>query len=789
MSNEVVEIASTLLGKNILDNPQAYSVLKEALKLCATFRGTYLDVKMKADEFNMKKREENDRQISKKAPGAAWNLKMYEPSQSKFNRKDWFSNNQGKEKDATQDLWVDSPWPPHNAHCFKNINMFMERCNDVLDLVETMKHFETLKTVASIGGAGSSSLDAMVQEIWDSYGIAKQNFVNQITDIFITDRSSRFEKAFFDFRTKIKSLEHKLGEILRSSFIQCPTIASQLRLLEVFEGISRRDVVKDYLKDKDDQLVAMFIEELTQVNEMYVSMAHNPPMHINMAPTVSKLLWIRGLHARISEPMVKLKLVSPLTLEGDLGWKLRHLYSATEEEIKRFEDNLVKSWLSDVNKELSESWKLPLLRPSFSRNEQEDYFTQIELNLNPDILIYLREAEYLVGPPFLMKLPESVESLMKNTDIEKFKVLSTCLETVVSKYNEVIKNISYHQKALFEKKLLKTSEVLKDGMSLFTWSMNESTDYIERATSYICTDLHTNFSIVTNNYKIITELAAAWCTAKLDIFTCRDFSRSYSITELIITQRNIEHELENILIPEGQRIHSLVQQSFHASGISEASPAWQDYIMGIDDLIFQGLKKLTISSLAALLNTIMDDEHVPILCIEVELINNEVALNPPLDQSTSDTSVMENIEEWLKVFLLRGSHILAISPAVKSGFQAYLSEDNEALQLVGHILQQVDTSVKDCQALLDVFGNYAFLWKKDVNVEFQNFLHGKHSPPSLIIQDMEDEADLVSKRNDNSMKILIEAERAFILPTDHRGKKPHSPLLEDFDIEISRYKV
>lgn len=42
----------------------------------------------------------------------------------------------------------------------------------------------------------------------------------------------------------LQSLEHQLGNILRSSFDQCPTVASQLRLLEVFEGVSRRDIVK-----------------------------------------------------------------------------------------------------------------------------------------------------------------------------------------------------------------------------------------------------------------------------------------------------------------------------------------------------------------------------------------------------------------------------------------------------------------------------------------------------------------------------------------------------------------
>ncbi|RXM97738.1 Ester hydrolase C11orf54-like, partial [Acipenser ruthenus] len=41
------------------DIDKSYQELKSALKICATFRGTYLDVKAKADEINGKKVEEN----------------------------------------------------------------------------------------------------------------------------------------------------------------------------------------------------------------------------------------------------------------------------------------------------------------------------------------------------------------------------------------------------------------------------------------------------------------------------------------------------------------------------------------------------------------------------------------------------------------------------------------------------------------------------------------------------------------------------------------------------------
>ncbi|XP_018102433.1 dynein beta chain, flagellar outer arm [Xenopus laevis] len=784
MSNEIVKVSGNLLGTNILGNSQANSDLKEALKLCGTFRGTYLDIKIKADRINTEKNEEHDQIIAKQSVDNIWNVRTYRQLAPKFLGKDWASAKDKMQGEDSQELWVDSPWPPHNAKCFNNMNLFMERCNDVLDLVDTMKHFQILKSVVAIGGAGTSSLDAMVQDIWESYRKAEETFVHQITDIITTDKNSPFEKEFFDFRTTIKDLEHQLGGILRSSFDQCPNIASQLRLLEVFEGISRRDIVKDHLMEKDQKLVSLFIEELTEVQNMYSAAANSPPLHINMTPTLSKLLWIRGLKARISDPMGKLKTVSALTLEGDMGWKLRHFYTDLEQELERYENSIMTSWLTAASKQLSNSIKLPLLRAAGLEHEHEEFLCKIELNHNAELLVCLREAEYLLKPPFMIKLPESTECLVKNLHLHKFTQLSARLETVVSKYNEVMKSITYHQRSLFEKKLLKSQEILKEGMGFFTWGMDESEDYAELVTSCVCTDLYTNFSIVTNNYKMITQLTAAWCTANLDIFTCRDKNRSYSITELIMMQKKLEQEFENILIPDGQKIHSLVHQSLFASGISEASPAWQDYIMHIDSLVLQGLKKVTITSLASMLNTLLETEQFPILCVGVQLVNSEVSFTPPLDCSTSEQSIIENIEEWLKMFLLRGSHVQGFSSAVKGGYQQHLSEDEEALQLIGHILQQVEKCLMDCQEVLKDFNQYTHLWKKDVNSEFQNFLHGTQTVTSELR-----EGTASGETGTANKSSVAEAEQIFILPRDSSGQVHKGPLLHNFDSEIAAYEA
>jgi dynein heavy chain len=53
-----------------------------------------------------------------------------------------------------------------------------------------------------------------------------------------------FEENFFHFRSKVKGLEQFLMPALNRVFASAPTLPAQLRVLEMYQGISRRDNIK-----------------------------------------------------------------------------------------------------------------------------------------------------------------------------------------------------------------------------------------------------------------------------------------------------------------------------------------------------------------------------------------------------------------------------------------------------------------------------------------------------------------------------------------------------------------
>nr|XP_022320176.1 dynein beta chain, flagellar outer arm-like isoform X6 [Crassostrea virginica] len=811
LSNEVVHRAIAMVGEDILREPlESYTKLKEALRVCAAFRGTYLDFKDKADDKNAQNIAENAERLASRPQGTLFLTKMYGPHaytpRYGLRHGDGHSSSDSLNDD---ELWTDSPWPPRNAPCFDLLNSFMERCNDVLELVETTRHFRLLADAAEIGGAGSMSLDALVKEIHVKYTQAMKDFFAVVDNVLSIDGTQNFERAFFRFRTVVKSLEKRLAEILRLSYNHCPTVESQLRLLEVFEGVSGRELVQVHLKDKDLQLVKAFSAELQTVRSMFDETNISPPLHANMPPIASRLFWVRALQERIRRPMEKLKRVSPHSLEGDEGWQMKDAYQECIKVLEEYEKKITLDWQSNITSELTTKLKQPLLIAE-EYDEEVDIRPQVvHANLDAELLLLMKEINYLCGEPFNIHLPPSAKELLRNTDAHDLRTTATRLETIVSKYNNIMRSITEFERPLFERKLSKIDILFEQGLQQYTWRMRESADFIEQAMSLVCVDVHQNLDIVQTNCHEIAGITISWSLGSLDVFTSRDQEKSYSMEELLGMQKHLEDDFENMVIPSGHKIHQLVDTSFEAVQISQASPAWQDYIDYVDAIVLDGLKQSTLTSLKSMLNNLVqanmsteDDLIMPILTIRLELIDNRVAFRPPLDTHTSVISVQELVHQWLDSFLARGKLVKMLGP--KGTYQDYIAADEEVKQLLLDINKLVDENGEECKKLIDIFGDYAFLWLQDVNLTFEEFLRGKLSPNPLrspnrtfagMVRQQATERSRTESRASstsslNSAGLLGTAERTFLTPKNQQEEvSSNIPSLDEFDSEIEIYRT
>ncbi len=312
------------------------------------FRGTYLDFKEKADALNSKyhkldKKIDFDEKL-------IW----------------WIQSNTDRPNTSDLDEFAvmrqTSPWPKRNHACFLHLNVFMERCNDALELVQTMRHFQIFAKTVSIGGADNKNMDLLAIEIHAKYARAIADFKSNVTDVMdFDDQSQNFEISFFKLRTTIKELERELSQILNISIQNCTTINSKLRLLEVFEGVHERDVIQSQLQSECSWLMNELLKEFDNVRLLALS----SQTVASILPTVvTKLFWLNGLEHRIRVPMEKFSYLYPNLLQGDLGYKLREIYKQTCDHLERIKREVLKSWEARIAANLTDKLQETVLKVS-----------------------------------------------------------------------------------------------------------------------------------------------------------------------------------------------------------------------------------------------------------------------------------------------------------------------------------------------------------------------------------------------------------------------------------------
>ncbi|XP_075240849.1 dynein beta chain, ciliary-like isoform X3 [Convolutriloba macropyga] len=803
VANQVTLKACSFVNSNLLeDTKMAFEDLKYALNLCGAFRGVYLDTKTKTDALNESRFKETKKEELRTPKTPYYRAKVYPPSE-KYDL--WLNL-------SDHSLWTDSPWPEKNASPFDKLNSFSERCNDLLDFVETIHQFRLMRKVAEVGGAGSHGLDALVSEIHEQFEKAMKSFTVSHNDLLglkslgsggsqvvpsaaasgssliVSEPKASFEQQFFRFRLVIRDLEKRLAAVLSHSFQQCRTIGSQLRILEVFEGVNNREVIQKAIETEDRFLMRCFLEEMMSVKDMLDRHRHTGlvPEHVNVPLIVSKLKWQHALHMRIEVPMTKLLKVSPNSVQSEIGSQIEQLYSELTVKLEKFKDKLLKDWQRGLNPEIKERLKDFILVTPVNEDHPDTHpdsapgsramlvadshlrdsphattvraptsvtdLTEIlRVNLDQSLLLLLREVHYLSQPPFEVRMPDTVKEIIRSMDFQTLRSLSARLEAIVAKYNYIMRSITPEERALFHRKLNIIEQLLDQGKTAYTWKMAETQDFIEHASQLVLNDLYYNLDKVKGNLKEIFDIFTLWSDGPLDIFHDRDPSYSYSMQELMDDQGAIVSEHDAYLRSSGMKVHSLLEDTFECVEVSRGSPAWEEYLKNVDYFALKGLFDATFASLRHMYNELADANNSepkgePLLVIKLALVDGRLGFKPPLDESSDERSVQETAEEWMTQFLNRGSYIQPIYAQPGSGghdtadvgdeediseYHKRIANDVKINDYIDKIRSIVEANCQDCKSLMVPFNDFYFLWTDDIPTVFQNFLDGKLQPYPL----------------------------------------------------------
>ena len=660
------EICNQLIQQSVefINGPEMFEVepemavesLKTALKVCVAFKSTYFDYKARA---------------STECPS--------------------------------------NPWRFQNSALFSRLDSLLERCHDVLDLMQTIVQFNKLEKI-EVGGTKGKALTANVGEIFVEF--VKAVTVFKTADYNIMDvESKRFDDDYYVFRCQVNELERRLASIVTQAFDDSTTVMGCFKLFDTFEGLLEREIILSDLEKKNVDLLNAYAEDLRIVQEVFMQGKEDPPIANNTPPHSGAVTWSRGLVERIEEPMTRMKGVGKSVLESEEGKEVVRAHAAIMSSLREFEAAHIDAWCMEQSNTGAEKLKMNLLR-----REEGGEHAFLRVNFDPALICLLREVKY-----FLMlgvECPESATKIFEKN--ETFRQQTGNLDIIVNTYNNILETLLEVERPLLQAKKDDIDKFLTKGLKSLTWKSQAIDDFIKNTMQRVEESdsiLRTIKSNVTSTKLVLKSFSE---TLMID----RNVTKTYTIEQWQeIIKKSIATRYAVIQKGAGL-IHQHIENSMETLKVKASNKDWRAYVDFVNDIVVSGLCEVSLASTRYLLNQVDEqwlttNECVPLLEIALKLAPPKAVYTPLMGRTATMDGMLDITDSWLSSFVNVATLVGRIDGVEGEGDYLHdVQMDTSVKYTVSNVNKKIAVSQKKCEEFRDMFMSYSYLWMDDIEKTF-----------------------------------------------------------------------
>ncbi|OQS01624.1 dynein heavy chain [Achlya hypogyna] len=637
------------------ETPRALEVLKTTLRVCAHFKAVYFDYKAKA---------------STECPQNQWRVQ--------------------------------------NNALFLRLDAFLERCHDVLELTQTILQFGKLAKI-EVGGTKGKTLTTSVQQIYADFQdtvVVVQNVSYDLMDI----DAKGFDDDFYEFRSKNKELERRLASVVNQAFDDSKSITGRFKLLDSFDDLLERPIIKNDLEKKHAVLIAAYSQDLHTVQQVFVEKRDNPPIAYNFPPFSGAVAWARGLLDRVAYPMEKLRRLNRAVLEREDSKDVIKMFTTLVASLMEFEGATVKTWAHSIEISSKSKLKLPLLRRDADSG-------LVFVNFDPALVQLLREVKYFLS--LGLEIPEEAMAIYRKAEV--FRRQTGNLDLIVDMYNRVHTTLLPVERPLVKAHLDKIDQILARGIRSLNWKSHGIDMFLKDSMA----DVHEATALLDamkNQMQRVEELLESWCHGAL--FERR--SKPLSVAEFEESQvqtRNLKYQQ---IKEGGNEIHRLLKDTLKKLKVSQGSPDWRAYVDFVNGIVEDGLTKVVLSSLEYL-SSQLDSHNIethdltPLLEIELDLYGKDIVFQPPVGSVPSKAGVRDVAQHWIEAVF----HVTTLFKRLDTSDGSYLKELREHPEVqkrVADVIGSCATQEAACLQYKKDLLKYEYLWSTDLNTMFAAFV-------------------------------------------------------------------
>jgi len=515
--------------------------------------------------------------------------------------------------------------------------------------------------------------------------------------------------------------------IIALAFKNISTVSDSIEMLENFDSLAKRPMIKDYVQKKAAEWVyKLFMDEIKEVEEQFDSGQQpkkRPPMPCSHPKHGGIAIWIQSLITRINrsknaidmlyfipehphhkEAMDKYsKLIS--SLETYIS---QTCFGAWVKEIEPLEKNVqdklnvpVLIRTENVSKELSASIAQ---NPLFQRSKKKNGL--LESNFDSNLLKVLIEVVYWtkIQNLSLVNVPHYVSKLLGRK--EELRVLRENIMLIVRDYNTIIQTITDKERNLFREHLDSLDKQIEPGIKKYNW--DKSDDKFVISCRRECQDVFKRVKMFQKNQLKINDEFDKVSTTCYTLIQ----KKLYGLHEFIQEQEDSLKNKEKDFIKSFERIKNKMMKTYDLFIYKGAKiqTEWLQFVSRLDKSLEKSLKQSVINTLMDLGKHIRLDQkqdlNVALFKVYTVIDTNDASWR--ILHDPSHDQMLKSIKQFIKKIL----QVTRVIPRIEKVFR------DEREKKIAEIKKKQDDQDKSMGAANKGYGRGGM--KNPTDIHYQN---------------------------------------------------------------------
>jgi dynein heavy chain len=597
-------------------------------------------------------------------------------------------------------------WDFDEAVIFGKFDAFVKRIKKLIELFSTIQQFYTLEKHSNL--VGITELLAKFRGILDEFRKKSPNLLDF--------ENIKLEKDYVELMQKIQKLDVDLQAFIDNNFAKLRNISYSLRLLKKFEHILKRDNVRNKLTNKYETILQNFGAEIDTIQKLFDEKKGNPPILRNMPADAGKIIWVRHLFAKLSEPVNEFP---PNLINSKEMKKYIDKYNLIGQNLIIYELYFTQSWCNDIDRAKS------CLQTTLLVVKEENGIKKLKVNFERDIQKLLREAKAL-DREGIGGIPESAKIILLQE--EKFKRYYFQLDFVRSEYRRITGSIKPIMANLLVPHKEDMDLKLRPGMVTLTWtSMNIDAfiEKVQKGLQRLEQLVHAVNDIIDNRIENNIKMIGGVVLVKLP-----EDSRALSLEEFVETQQQHIVEQAELLISKNLEIERSVDDLLTCVAQYPLDSNIEDIDMHAIRIVkqyyfwyfYQALLNATQTSLDMMKARICGSRGAAgSSFFEVNLVleDDEIRMVPSLEDiqkaiNRAATAVLSCSKRMVGWGQINGDDS-------RESYYRIIAQDKEVVKVILLLTGAIQGTKNKIFDYLATFKKYEWLWKDDIAEAIRTF--------------------------------------------------------------------